>query len=76
VIQFEELINMLAYRIIPIVALLILVFGCTSQQSTFYVDNLIGNDRNPGTLDKPFKTIEKVNALSLKPGFSVLLAAG
>jgi hypothetical protein len=36
----------------------------------------MGNDANTGTLDKPFKTIERVNALALKADFSVLFAGG
>ena len=67
---------MQAYRILLILVLLNFVFGCTSHQTTFYVDHLTGNDANPGTQAKPIKSIEKVNALSLRAGFSVLFAGG
>ena len=67
---------MQAYRILLILVILIIVFGCAPHQSTFYVDHLTGNDANPGTQAKPFKTIEKVNAISIKTGYSVLFAGG
>jgi hypothetical protein len=50
--------------------------GCSSPQSNFYVDSQSGSDTNRGTLNSPFKTIEKVNSLALKAGNSVYFAGG
>ena len=52
------------------------LIGCSSPQSTYYVDSQSGEDTNPGTLKKPFKTIEKVNSLQLQAGNSVFFAGG
>lgn len=42
-------------------------------QTTYYVDNLIGDDSNKGISKKlPFKSLERVNKLYLKPGDSLL----
>lgn len=54
--------------------LALLMFGCTPAPSHFYVDAQLGDDANPGTLKKPFKTIEKINSLHLKEGNAVLFA--
>ncbi len=64
------------HRITIYFIFLIFAFGCASHQTTFYVDNQSGNDAYPGTHEKPFKTIEKVNTLSLKAGNSVLFSGG
>lgn len=57
-------------------ALLMLMIGCSSPVSTFYVDSQLGNDSNQGTLKKPFKSVEKVNTLRLQAGNSVFFAGG
>nr|WP_173023491.1 MULTISPECIES: InlB B-repeat-containing protein [unclassified Pseudoflavonifractor] len=45
--------------------------------TTFYVDSEGGDDSSEGTsADAPWKTLGKVNALTLKPGDRVLLKAG
>ncbi len=54
--------------------LALLMFGCSPAPTHFYVNAQLGNDTNPGTLKKPFKTIEKVNLLHLLKGNSVLFA--
>lgn len=41
------------------------------MQFTYYVDSVNGNDANPGTLTAPWKSIAKVNAVTLVPGQSV-----
>lgn len=49
----------------------------TAGQSTYYVDNLIGNDSNAGTSSEAaFKSIEQVNRLDLQPGDAVLFRRG
>lgn len=42
---------------------------------TFYVSP-DGNDDNPGTTDRPWKTIEKINGLVIKPGTRILFEGG
>ena len=57
---------------------LLLIFqliSCTvlSAQTNYYVDNVLGKDTNKGTQKNvPFKSLEKINELNLKPGDSVL----
>ncbi|ALJ05406.1 hypothetical protein APS56_09870 [Pseudalgibacter alginicilyticus] len=57
--------------------LLILNFQYNYAQTTYYVDDIIGKDSNTGT-DKaaPFKSIDKLNQLNLKPNDSILFRRG
>lgn len=57
-------------------ALFLLMTGCSTPISTFYVDSQLGNDANQGTLKKPFKSVEKVNSLLLRAGNTVFFAGG
>ena len=51
--------------------------GNTATGTTYYVDSLGGDDNNAGTAEnKAFKTLDKVNELSLEPGDTVLLKKG
>jgi len=46
-------------------------------QTTYYVDNLIGDDYHEGTLmTKPFKTLKRINSVILEPGDTVLFRRG
>ncbi|OGV41467.1 MAG: hypothetical protein A2X48_09520 [Lentisphaerae bacterium GWF2_49_21] len=47
----------------------------TGMAADHYV-NPDGNDENPGTLEKPWKTIDRANRQVLKPGDRLLFAAG
>ena len=52
-------------------------FQWCSAQTTYFVDNLIGSDTNSGvSMSNPFKSIEKLNQLELKPSDSVLFRRG
>jgi parallel beta-helix repeat protein len=42
----------------------------------YYVNNVIGSDTNPGTESQPWKSIAKVNAVTLNPGDTVLFKRG
>ncbi len=43
---------------------------------TYYIQPLIGNDANAGTsINKPFKTLDRIEKLQLKPGDKVVLTA-
>lgn len=59
-----------------IVAFLFLLMSCSAPVSSYYVDPQTGDDSNPGTFQKPFKTIAKVNQLKLQAGNSVYFAGG
>ena len=51
--------------------------GNTATGTTYYVDSNGGNDSNEGTSEgKAFRTLDKVNALDLEPGNTVLLKKG
>ncbi len=62
-------------RIFCFVFLLIMV-SCKAPDPTFYVNVQTGNDANPGTAEKPFQSIDKVNSLPLQAGNRVLFAGG
>lgn len=59
-----------------IALLMLFLMGCSLQPSVYYVDSQSGIDTNPGTLKKPFKTIEKVNSIQLHAGNLILFAGG
>ena len=49
----------------------------TATGTTYYVDSKSGSDSNDGTSEsEAFKTLDKVNALNLEPGDTVLLKKG
>jgi hypothetical protein len=54
--------------------------GCSpviNDGANYYVDPAAGNDSNAGrSHEKPWRTLEKITALELKPGDRVLLRAG
>lgn len=55
----------------------ILVSAFLQGQTTYFVDDLIGDDANNGTSKStPFKSIDKLNHLELKPSDSVLFRRG
>jgi hypothetical protein len=71
------------YHIRPIASSLFIIIGIAvlpvmSDAATYYVDGNSGNDANPGTNAKPWKTLTKASAFagSLKPGDAVLLKRG
>ncbi len=50
-------------------------FSSTNSAKEYYISQA-GEDGNPGTLDKPFKSFDKLNKLSLKAGDKVYLKGG
>ncbi len=59
----------------------LLLFGLLSlaavSQTNYYLDDLAGDDNNKGTsVSSPWKSIEKMNQILLKPGDSVLFRRG
>ncbi|WP_299781566.1 hypothetical protein [uncultured Formosa sp.] len=55
----------------------ILMSALLHAQTTYFVDDVIGNDTNTGTLKSaPFKSINRVNQLHLKPSDSLLFRRG
>lgn len=59
-----------------ILAIFLILTNCSVPTTDYFVDAQSGNDINPGTLRKPFKTIERVNLLQLRAGNSVYFAGG
>ncbi|MDI1319822.1 MAG: right-handed parallel beta-helix repeat-containing protein [bacterium] len=54
-----------------------LTFGAEVRATTYYVHPKAGDDHSSGTSsESPWKTLEKVNTVSLQAGDRVLLAAG
>lgn len=54
----------------PLLAMLV---ACA--EPGYYV-SVNGRDDNPGTKNKPFKTLAKVNSLEPRPGDAIFLKAG
>ena len=54
----------------------ILMVSCSAPISSYYVNTKSGDDANPWTLNKPFKSIERVNLLQLQAGNSLFFAGG
>jgi hypothetical protein len=52
-----------------------ILFAGISNAATYYVSTT-GSDSNPGTIDQPFKTFQKIGKLSLNPGDIVYIRAG
>jgi hypothetical protein len=46
--------------------------SCKNQQGAYYISQT-GNDSNPGTKAKPFRTLQKINSLKLNPGDRIYL---
>src|SRR6476646_690859 len=55
-----------------IVSMASLQIQCTSPTHSYYISQN-GNDSNPGTKAKPFKTLKKINSLKLNPGDKIYL---
>ena len=49
-----------------------LLFACLPVSRESYYVSTTGNDANPGTMDRPWKTITKVNTASFSPGDKIL----
>jgi hypothetical protein len=71
-------------KITPLICLMFIVItivaGCDrlpymNRMSRYYVSST-GDDNNPGTIEKPWLSIEKVNSIDLEPGDTVFFEAG
>ena len=73
----NSLLNFKCDRIVMLFCSALFLISCKSGAPLpeYYVSN-DGNDNNPGTKTKPFKTIEKINSLKLNPGDKILLRGG
>ncbi len=57
--------------------LLINTYFLSLRATNYYIDNLNGNDSNHGlSIDKPWKSLTKVNATIYQPGDSILFKSG
>jgi hypothetical protein len=63
----------------------VIIMGCNRQGATSHSDNgqgrsyyvsPAGDDRNPGSINKPWRTLEKISNSDFNPGDSILLLAG
>ncbi|MCX6328115.1 MAG: right-handed parallel beta-helix repeat-containing protein [Bacteroidia bacterium] len=75
------------YKYIPLLCfiVLLLIIGCHGNDGVkteskgngecYYVSGS-GDDHNPGSLTRPWKTLEKINHTNLKPGDNILLEGG
>ena len=67
------------FFLITIIVFLSFSGGCTSTKDgkslSYYVSNT-GNDDNPGTQKRPFRSIDRINGLDLNPGDAVFFAGG
>lgn len=52
------------------------VYSGVGAGTHYWIDAVAGNDANPGTSALPFKTIDKIELLSLQPGDLVHVKAG
>jgi hypothetical protein len=63
----------------PMPRLMVLLFACLLEASgaQYYVDSQAGDDANPGTSRrKPWRSLDKVNAVRFQPGDKMLFRAG
>jgi len=54
----------------------LMVHAIAFSQTTYYVDNSLGNDTYAGTLAKPWKSVTKVNKFNFAPGDKLLFKGG
>ncbi|MEO5996919.1 MAG: hypothetical protein ABIN89_09300, partial [Chitinophagaceae bacterium] len=72
----EKSLSYYSSNILLICVLLLLTTSSCAQNSSGYYISQSGNDKNEGTLSKPFKTIERLNREKLQPGSIVYLEGG
>jgi len=48
----------------------------STKAETYYVSNSIGDNSNPGTLEAPWKTLDRVNSQTFLPGDQILFKRG
>lgn len=54
-----------------------LALDANQSSNTYYVDSVNGDDSNSGnSVDLPWKTLDKVNSVTFKPGDKILFKAG
>jgi hypothetical protein len=54
---------------------IVVLASCKNSQDAYYVSQK-GNDNDPGTREKPFKTLQKINTLKLNSGDKIYLRGG
>jgi len=64
-----------SYIIFNFLIIFILIFANNSFPAVYYIDGLHGNDKNPGTIDYPWKSIGKAN-FNLNAGDLVYIKKG
>lgn len=59
-----------------IVIVVLASFSCKAQGAKYYLDSQKGSDDNPGTKQRPWKTISKLNNFVFKPGDTIYFTRG
>jgi len=76
--MLPERIDRLKWILILILMLSCFSYSCKNKKNivTYYIDSELGNDNNRGTSEtKPWKTIDRVNAVTCQPGDKILFKA-
>lgn len=68
--------NRISWIILTLFIFLSLNSEMLAKQAEYYFDGFNGSDENPGTKNRPWKSLSKLKALALKPGDAVLFARG
>ena len=66
-------------NILKTLCLTFLFISCQTNSKTvnYYFDSVNGNDNNEGiSIEKPFKTLKKIQEINLRSGDSILLSNG
>lgn len=64
------------FRTATLVACAVVTMASASWAASYYVDSVSGNDSNSGSQTAPFRSVSKVNGLSLQGGDTVYFKAG
>lgn len=57
-----------------LLSIILILYSLAADATTYYVNSLIGNDSNPGTISQPWRTSTKVNSFTFASGDQVLFA--
>jgi hypothetical protein len=66
---------MVSRRLLVCPLVLSILVAAPAHAATYYVSSS-GNDASAGTATSPWRTLARVNALTLKPGDAILLRGG
>jgi len=64
------------FLITLVINLTFTALAAKGQNRAYYINSKTGSDDNPGTIDAPWQTLERINNYDFAPGDSVLFARG